>query len=120
MNMRIHINKKLAEVFFLFLLLLCMYAEAQKDNKFVHQETLENQRRLMNKVETLDPTVEDRGSIATSAPEIIVNETSPTTGKAEKKLSFWSGFVDSLSMIFFVEFGDRVNFCSLLNNIRPL
>lgn len=30
--------------------------------------------------------------------------------KKEQKLTFWSGFVDSLSMIFFVEFGDRVIF----------
>jgi len=33
-------------------------------------------------------------------------ETEPT----EKELTFWSGFIDSLSMIFFVEFGDRVSF----------
>lgn len=29
--------------------------------------------------------------------------------KKGKELTFWSGFVDSLSMIFFVEFGDRVS-----------
>ena len=36
-----------------------------------------------------------------------VNNTNNET-KPEIKFTFWSGFVDSLSMIFFVEFGDRV------------
>ncbi len=121
MNMRIHINKKLAEIFFLILLLLCMYAEAHKDTEFVHQEIRENQQRLLDQADVVPAASNDRGSIATSGTvatqQNITNENNTTTAAEEnkpKEFTFWSGFVDSLSMIFFVEFGDRVFFQSFL------
>lgn len=120
MNMRIHINKKLAQICFLILLFLCMYSEAQRDTEFVHKEIVENQRRLMGteELEFQGRALEDRGSLATSGSNATTESTNSTENDPSKgstapanntnKFTFWSGFVDSLSMIFFVEFGDRV------------
>lgn len=109
--MRIQINKKLAEMVFLILMLLCMYAEAHKDTEFVHEETKVNLQKILDKTRVLDGIEsEDRGSIATSGTESSSQNTTQETNttKPAKPMTFWSGVIDSLSMIFFVEFGDRV------------
>lgn len=138
MNMRIHIDKWLSGVLFFLLMMLCTNVEAYKDRKFIHQEIVENQQRLMDKNnpipsesqkdmdQPLTPIVmnkeakDDKGddnAVDVSDPEVDDDEkndnnlnSTNVTKPAEKKLSFWSGFVNSLSMIFFVEFGDRVSF----------
>jgi hypothetical protein len=107
--MRLHMNKRLANLCFFVLMCLCMQAAASRDTEQGHQEILANQRRVLATTsangELLTPT-NDRGSVT----EVTANATSiPTTTEgAPADLSFWTGFVDSLAMIFFVEFGDRV------------
>jgi hypothetical protein len=146
MNMKIRVDKRLAELCFLVLILLCGSVEALKDRKFIHQEIVENQQRVMNKnsliitKEVIDtekiqiPIVTEKGNegddsalnglnqkAGDSDADIKGEETEDKEeeekekkeekkNSTEKKLTFWSGFVDSLSMIFFVEFGDRVHF----------
>ena len=134
MNMRISINMKLGVVFFL-LIMLCIHTKANTNNKSINEETIKNQQRLFHTNNKLDlcQTQNDTGdykSLLTSIDEnresnensketrilsdsnyLIKleknNETNPEK-ETEEKLGFWSGFVDSLFMIFFVEFGDRV------------
>lgn len=104
MNMRLHMNKKMAELFFIVLMLLCMKAQAESDNEFIHKEVQKNQERLLATVGIEPP------SLNSTATKDDTQGISPSNANmnAEKELSFWSGFIDSLSMIFFVEFGDRV------------
>ena len=107
--MRLHVNKRLAELCFFVLMYLCMQAEASKDTEYIHQEIVANQRRAMEATSAhgeLRLAATDRGSLA----EMTANLTSPPAAQTEtsKDLSFWTGFADSLAMIFFVEFGDRV------------
>lgn len=146
MNMRLHIDKKLAGLLLFILMLLCSKVEALKDRKFIHHEVVENQHRIMNK----DPNpTNEQSDIAKISPPLIGqedvekgeskvgnvltnnkaksddeheehkddNEEKPKddesqnkTTPATKELTFWSGFINSLGMIFFVEFGDRVTF----------
>ena len=143
MNMKISINKKLAELCFFILMMFCTNVEAYKDRKFINEEVVQNQQRLMD-INNISPT-KDSDLIAHMEEPIIKiiddikseeddddkkdddkkdddkdttddvnnnNSTQNETNKTEKKLTFWSGFIDSLSMIFFVEFGDRVIFLS--------
>ena len=109
MNMRFHMNKNLAEILFLVIMLLCMQAEAQRDNEFVHKETVVNQHRLMEVTGT-DPSSAIAAANQTNIITPASNSTKSNTTKEDKDraMSFWGGFIDSLSMIFFVEFGDRV------------
>lgn len=106
MNMRLHVNKKLAEIFFLILLLLCMHAEAHHEREFEHQETVENQKRIMATTRELEDTNSHADRSNVMAAPII--ETDNTTTKAGKDNAFWPGVIYSLNAIFFVEFGDRV------------
>ena len=98
----------------------------------MHQEIIPNQQRVVDKNIPITskgladiendpaPLVVEKGNKGDDAALNELNqkagdleeeqkqkeETEPT----EKELTFWSGFIDSLSMIFFVEFGDRVSF----------
>lgn len=162
MNMRYHINKRLVELCFLLFMMLCTNVEGYKDRKFIHQEIVRNQQRIMDRGNNFDPsertdmerlvvpltgtenTKENEDAAAAGSngiyfgakvkdhkendedvekekekekdkdekeDDIGTNKTvSNITEPIENKLTFWSGFIDSLSMIFFVEFGDRVDF----------
>ena len=110
MNMRLHMNNRLANILFFVLFFICMNAKADTESKLIHKETIENQHRLMEEsLRSLNEVdVEGgRGSIN----DTVLNSTGGvenTSSKDKKDNGFWKGFVNSLSMIFFVEFGDRV------------
>ena len=110
MNLRWHINKQLANVLLFVLTMLMMRTEARKDVLLAQEETVANQLRSMQPTSDIlqkARTLEGRGS--TEDVLRSSNTTNGTTTKEDaKKLTFWNGFIDSLSMIFFVEFGDRV------------
>eukprot|EP00826_Nyctotherus_ovalis_P065086 TRINITY_DN9559_c0_g1_i7.p1 TRINITY_DN9559_c0_g1~~TRINITY_DN9559_c0_g1_i7.p1 ORF type:complete len:301 (+),score=73.38 TRINITY_DN9559_c0_g1_i7:220-1122(+) len=135
MNMRMHVNKRFTEICFFILVLLCSSVDALKDRKFIHQEVIENQHKAMDRSSSELPR-ESLGIEKIQAPVIGTKrakgddpaagetvaeggendvapkeETEPKEEQQEKpagkEFTFWSGFVDSLSMIFFVEFGDR-------------
>ena len=130
-------NKRLAEILFLALVMLCMYVQGQKDTEFIHRETVENQQKMMGATDG-DPQEADveqeeikettksnyninpkkgrqlRGIIpveATDANESSdSNVTAPVNnGTSGPDKSFWTGCTSSLLAIFFVEFGDRVS-----------
>jgi hypothetical protein len=88
-----------------------MCTQVDNDNKMLYKETVENQKRLMAETSKnrLKDIGEDEGrgglsnTTATNSSNIIQSPNNETdTG-------FWKGFVNSLTMIFFVEFGDRVS-----------
>lgn len=108
--MRLHMNNRLANILFFVLFFMCMNAQAE-DSKLIHRETIENQHRLMVESSRLlrdGDNNSGRGSLTDT--NVIVN--SNITGdvdKNKKDNGFMKGFINSLSMIFFVEFGDRVH-----------
>ena len=134
--MRLHMNKRLAEILFLVLMLLCMCVQAQQDTKLIHKETVENQQRVMGGANSdaqdanlkQEEIIEIRNTNydinpkkgrllrnaipveATDANESSdSNNTAPVNNATSgPDKSFWTGCTSSLLAIFFVEFGDRV------------
>lgn len=117
--MQFHVSKRLV-VFSCFLFtLFCGSAEAFKDRKFVHKEVVEtlgvtkDNEMVIPHFTASTMKAENGGGVETEEQENkedIDKPASNITEPTEKKLTFWSGFIDSLSMIFFVEFGDRVSY----------
>ena len=94
-----------------------MNAKARDDKAFLHKETIENQRRFLGDELLRSPPIDEgRGGLieAKATNASIQNQTTNSTKPKPDNSGFWKGFVNSLSMIFFVEFGDRV--CYSFNN----
>jgi len=133
--MRLHMNKRLAEILFFALVLLCMYVQGQQDTEFIHRETVENQQKMMGadgdpkeanmEQEEIKEIAKTNYNInpkkgrllrnaipveATDANESSdSNNTAPVNNATSgPDKSFWTGCTSSLLAIFFVEFGDRV------------
>jgi hypothetical protein len=103
-------NNRLANILFFVLFFMCMNTHAE-DSKLIHRETIENQHRIMTEsLRSLeDNNATGRGSTNETNVIVVNNNTKNDTGDKNKKDNgFWKGFINSLSMIFFVEFGDRV------------
>ena len=128
-------NKRLAEILFFALVLLCMYVQGQQDTEFIHRETVENQQKMMGadgdpkeanmEQEEIKEIAKTNYNInpkkgrllrnaipveATDANESSdSNNTAPVNNATSgPDKSFWTGCTSSLLAIFFVEFGDRV------------
>jgi len=99
---------------YIVLLILLVYAKADRTRRMITKEMLTNHFTQLKEAGQLQ---------IESARDI---ETEPIN--TEEKLMFWSGFIDSLLMIFFVEFGYRVlllfkglgfyDYCSLYDEAR--
>ena len=100
MNMRINLWKKLIA----FLLLLCFIPVQAQPN---YDETNDLREKLQNNVITINFARDQDNNYL----KFDTNSTNNTTNNSttEKDMSFSTGFVESLIMIFFAEFGDRVN-----------
>lgn len=108
--MRLHLNSRLAKMLFFVLFVLCMHTVAEKDTQMNHKETVENMQRIVaesSRILETNETEDVKQSQNQTYNKTIEKENSTEALKA-KDNGFWKGFVNSLSMIFFVEFGDRV------------
>ena len=126
-------NKRLAEILFFALVLLCMYVQGQQDTEFIHRETVENQQKMMGadgdpkeanmEQEEIKEIAKTNYNINPKKGRLLrsnfpveasdSNESSnitpsPINNTTAPDKSFWTGCTSSLLAIFFVEFGDRV------------
>lgn len=116
MNLQVQICSKLSALLFFVLLMMCRHAHAFKEMAENHLEVVRNQTKLLDSggvgLQPLDGGQSSGRILDDDDDEHKQNNSgeATTNGTSEDKISrpFWSGVIDSLSMIFFVEFGDRV------------
>eukprot|EP00826_Nyctotherus_ovalis_P003603 TRINITY_DN1073_c0_g1_i19.p1 TRINITY_DN1073_c0_g1~~TRINITY_DN1073_c0_g1_i19.p1 ORF type:complete len:332 (+),score=64.90 TRINITY_DN1073_c0_g1_i19:2-997(+) len=93
-----------------YLILLFVCARAERGTLMITKAMLKqhfNQLEQTGQLHIDSPQNIPKKEAKEGKGEGEVEEVIEKSVSAEEKLTFWSGFVDSLSMIFFVEFGDR-------------
>ncbi len=101
MNMRMNINRRLSILLCLILILLSMGTMA-KDKVL----PIQNTESSKNEIEEKQIPVQKRGGIGDDfSKEVPIAP--PEEASADEDWSFTTGFVESLLLIFFSEFGDR-------------